>query len=171
VSQTILPRFGFETCSTGFWLCPPLPTLRAVRSAARATVVRGADAVAPLLGPADARILHDHRPYGGGHFLLRAGGRDCYIVTQPRAAGAGGRARVSEVLYVGDRSLAAEHWDRLVWSIALGDRTVGVAVDEMFCGERPPVGLRRARVRMFRGPGAMAADVDALYSELVLLQA
>ena len=78
---------------------------------------------------------------------------------------------MSEVLYVGDRSLAAEHWDRLVWSIALGDRTVGVAVDEMFCGERPPVGLRRARVRMFRGPGAMAADVDALYSELVLLQA
>ena len=72
----ILRLLRFKELDTGKVVYSPLSRIRACFGPGRVEVVADADALRPLLGAADQRILDDHRPFGARRCCCNARGRD-----------------------------------------------------------------------------------------------
>ncbi len=132
-------------------------------------VLRGMDAVAPLVSPAERRLLADHAGFDLHPFLIEVGGRSCLLIMSIRRKAAG--VAYHEAFYIADPALFAAHAQAFADAI-LPDRESLVAVDRRFLdGIDVRGGMEEIPVpRYFRPtPGVTAREVDFLYSETALL--
>lgn len=158
----------------GFRMVPG-PTVLAVN--APATPARGirlledADAIAAVLTGVDARFHHDHRSTAAArHLVVQAADSWAYLVFRRER-----RKRLplfAAVLYAGgDRALLQRAWPTVRGRL-LRRGMPFTLIEPRVLGFTPRAGrvLSNPRVRMVRGDGLPAEQVDGLYSELALVQ-
>ncbi len=132
-------------------------------------VHRGMEAVAPLVSPAERRVLADHAGFELHPFLIEAGGESCLVILSIRRKAAG--VAYHEAFYIGAPALFAAHAQAFADAI-LPDRESLLAVDRRFLDGIAAQGETEAIPvpRYFRPTaGVTARDIDFLYSETALL--
>jgi hypothetical protein len=175
----ILEATGFEAMSRRRLFFHAWPLAGLLRRGP--AIVNAPEEVLAALSPAHARIHRDHLLVGCRTHLLREDGRTCFLVTRRRMEKGWflppilpGRLRrrrwpVSDVFHVSDPALAVRHWAALRRRICRQDRSLGLVVEEAFLDGYAPA-TAAAPHRLYAYPhGTPRRDVDALYSELVLL--
>lgn len=160
---TTKPELGFRV----------LDELRYVWHASGAThrgveVISDAEAVAPLLAPAERRLVEDHAAFPVAPHLLAAGGDQCLVFTHRRQGKRGGIYH--EAMHVSNAPLLAAHAQAFAdWLLAGTDATL--MVDSRFLRGHTTTGELRPLTfpRFFKSSRLQAADIDYLYSEIPLL--
>lgn len=136
------------------------------------------DSVRSLLDDAQRRIFDDHAPYDCLQLVVSAGSERAYIVVKRRAISlarlhrlvpAAAKLPYSEVLYCSAPRLLGRHLERVKLAILRRQGTLALAADERLFGEMRLRGVRRTDHTFYRSPLLAPAEVDKLYSELVLL--
>ena len=132
-------------------------------------VLRGMDAVASSVSPAERRLLDDHAGFELHPFLIEAEGESCLVILSIRRKAAD--VGYHEAFYIGSPALFAAHAQAFADAI-LPDRQSLLAVDRRFLdgidlrGETEAIPVPR----YFRPTaGVTGRDVDFLYSETALL--
>jgi len=181
VVPTLLTGLGFEQlCSADLFY----PCSAALRSSFRfsGSITSSPREVRNQLNLEQLKIVEDHEKYGCRFYLVRQGDRRCFIVTKrryyrtewiwpsmPIAKFRRRKLPVSDVLHISEPALALECWGRLVASVCLKERVVGMACSASFIESAPPGSTEiPQRIFVYRRE-CPARSVDKLYSELVLL--
>lgn len=163
-SVRVLGRFGFAFLDTEYLVFPPLlQAATLVRRPERLTSAT-ADVVA-LAEATDRTFIEDHTIYGCNAVLV--GRDDDYglVITKRRSL----RGRpVSEIVYARNAERIVRSFERVKLKILGLERSIAVMADARILGPRPPRGLRRGRHRMYRSPRFGPAQIDNLYSEIVV---
>jgi len=161
----VLQFFKFRRLDSGKVIFAPISGLTGLLRRPRARVFWGDDVVRRL-NDTERRIVHDHRSYRCGHFLIERDGERSYFVTVRRGRGA--RA-FADVLYASDPQLLAECIAQVHLPIALTHGTFLTGIDRRLLRRRPATSFlyRGLRPLMFLSEALGPDDVDALYSEFV----
>jgi len=161
----VLQRMGFQPLDREMRLMPPFASLSTLHRRG-ALVEADPVKVRALLGEADRRVFDDHAPYPCLQLALLAEGRVAHIVLKRRVKR---RIPVSWLMRCGDPVLLTAHLERVKLAALVRQRTLALVADARLLGAARPVGIALARPVWFRSPTFTAADLDNLYSELVLL--
>jgi hypothetical protein len=170
VTCAVFGRLGFETYETEQLMLLPLPSPREALAALSGSVVVAPEELERELRGEELAIHRDHAGSRAVGALIRRGGRQCYLVAR---ADRRKHLRVAELLYVGDREL---FWQNRFLAQAAFLRALGavaLVVDGRLAeGRRVPRALRLPKTRIVRPgrPGVDRMELDALYSELVMLR-
>jgi hypothetical protein len=163
-SVKVLGRFRFEPLAADFIVVPPLAQARTLMRLGAAITSR-AEEVLARVDAVDRRYVEDHRVYGCNAFLLGRDGDYGLVITKRRTL----RNRpVSEILYVRNAGRVLASFERVKLAILRADQCVAVMSDPRILQGRRLLGIRKARTRLFRSPQFQAADIDNLYSEIVV---
>jgi GNAT superfamily N-acetyltransferase len=126
-----------------------------------------AEAIEPLLDPAERQILQDHRSYNVRHLLLTTGDDACYVVLQVKRKG--DDIDYYEVMHASSPRFLETHGQAIANTLLGSDRSV-LAFDKRFLEEPAPFESESMRLpRLFRSDSVKPAAIDHLYSEIVLL--
>jgi acetoacetyl-CoA synthetase len=132
--------------------------------------------VRSALGDRLRRVFDDHAPYCL-QLLVRDGSQQAYIVVKRRTMPVPRLRRLlptsvripySEILYCSDSPVLARHLERVKLAILRRQKTVFLVADSRLF-ERRPRGVTIQDHALFRSPLFDSADLDKLYSEVVLL--
>lgn len=161
-------RLGFEHLDTATSLLVNLPRFagRGIR------VSSDVDVAAATVTGEDARLLRDHRGARAvRHVSVRSG--DAYAYLMVRKVRRKGLPVFATVLHAGgDRALLARAWPAVGAHLLAHHGALATLVERRVAAEVFGRGrvLARPRPKMFRGEDVAAAEIDDLYSELVLLE-
>jgi GNAT superfamily N-acetyltransferase len=129
-------------------------------------VVEAPDQIAAALPAGEQAVLRDHEGYNLRHLLCRRGSDSCYVVMQVKRKGEG--VLYHEVMHASEPGFLVAHAPALADAILPAEKSV-LAIDRRFIPGAPGWDTETMRLpRWFRSP-LPAADVDHLYSEIVLL--
>ena len=161
-------RLGFVHLDTATAITPNLPWIPkgGIRISSDPDV-----AAATVTGP-DAQLLRDHRTAPAvRHVTVRADGGYAYMMV--RRVRRKGLPVFAAVLHAsGDRALLARSWRSVGAHLLARHGTLATLVERRVLPEVFGRGraLAHPRPKMFRGRDVPAAEIDDLYSELVLLE-
>jgi len=160
-------RLGFETLEQTITMLPWLPWQGG--DAAEVLELAPDDPrAARLLSPADLRVFRDHQGIDCRHWLVLDRGEYCYLVSSRLRHPRFGYSYLHHVSR--PRLLARHHAAVRTRMLQGGLRCVAVCT-RLLDGVRVPFSLTtRTNEKLFRPAGVPAAQVDTLYSELVLLK-
>lgn len=165
--QTILQTAGFSALEVRCRAYPPLPSLPgARRNGAR---ILSGTAAEPMLAAHDRELVADHQPYACNHFVVAAESEYALMITKRRLVRTMPPLYASDVLHLGNPTLAVMHFEQLKAAVLRAERTVMLRIDERMLGAKPPPAIRRRKALYFRSETLTAPEIDNLYSELVLL--
>lgn len=159
-------RLGFRRLDTASVLCvnAPLPPRRGL------TVTSEPSELAEVLHGEDLAVYRDHRATAARHVAVARGERYAYLIVRRER-----RKRLPwfavPVYAAGDIGLLREAWPQLLSHLGLRLRLPFTLAEPRVLGFAPR-GYRpsRSRPKMFRSQRVDAAQIDGLYSELVLLE-
>lgn len=161
-------RLGFEHLDTATSLTVNLPRVapRGIRISSDVDV-----AEATVTGD-DARLLRDHRAARAvRHVSIRSGGGHAYLMV--RKVRRKGLPVFATVLHAGgDRELLSRTWPAVGAHLLARHGALATLVERRVLPDVYGRGraLARPRPKMFRAKNVPAAEIDDLYSELVLLE-
>ncbi len=169
-ASLVLAKFGFMVLETHTVILPFLLSPgggRGVRLVTEPERIRG------LLSGQERIVFRDHDLPGCGQLLLQAEGdenRTCYLVFNTvRKKG----IRFTQLYHVGDPELFRQGLSRLQRYFLLHNRTLFTLVDRRLLGGMRPGPCREHVLRyprLYRPAGLEPAQVDNLYSELLLMR-
>ncbi len=169
-ASLILARFGFTVLETHTLIFPFLPRPD-IGSGVRLLTDR--EQIRSRLGDHELALFRDHDLPVCNHLLLVAGkdaDRSCYLVCNTvRKKG----VRFTQLYHIGDPELFRQGFCRLQWHFLRRNHTLFTLVDRRLLGGlRPGPGRGHAlrHPRLYRPAGLEPAQVDNLYSELLLLR-
>jgi acetoacetyl-CoA synthetase len=136
--------------------------------AGSARVVPEDEVTEALLGPDVYRLYQDHIGRTVQRVVFEAGGKACLVVTKRGYLPTGGYPG-TELHYVSDRSFFAEHFERIKLRLLMRDKTLMLHGDERLFGFAPKGAGTLPATALFRSQRVTARDIDALYTELVIL--
>jgi acetoacetyl-CoA synthetase len=163
-SVKVLGRFRFEFLATDFLVFPPLAQL--------GTLLRGRDEICTDTGEvlsrvddADRRTIEDHTMYGCTATLVGGNADYGLVLTKRRTL----RQRpVSEILRVRNAARVTRQFERVKLAILRAERSIALMSDRRLLGGADIKGIARVRNRMYRSRVFSAAEIDNLYSEIVV---
>jgi acetoacetyl-CoA synthetase len=141
----------------------------------RCKILTAAAAVERALDGERLRFFRDHQLPYNRHVLLRTPAGDCYVMMNRTMKTIGGNLRLpfARVHHIGAPDIFVQHLEKLVVRVAASFRVVAMIVeDRMLRGAVPWHSFMRPggkRTAAFRSRKLAAADVDGLYTEMVLL--
>lgn len=163
-------RFGFSDLETRLRIIRPLPAWQGPAAWLGEEAISDPDEIEPLLPEAEREILNGHRLPGCGHLLLRSrAGAHCYLVYTRTM---GKRFPFAHVHYVGDPRVFARNLDRVRLHLMLTLRTPLIMIDARLVAGVALPNSREVSLsvpHVFRSDSLSAAQIDNLYSELILL--
>lgn len=163
-------RFGFADLETNLRVIRPLPAWQPVSSWLREEAISDPDEIEPRLGPGERKILNDHRVPGCQHLLICGrGGESCYLVYTRTM---GRRFPFAHIQYLSNPEIFARNLDRIRLHLLLTLRTPLIMIDaRLVAGVSLPKSKEVALSvpHVFRSSTLSAAEIDNLYSELLLL--
>jgi acetoacetyl-CoA synthetase len=165
-AERIYEWVGFRTLDVEKLALPPLLNLRSLARSRSVQIDADRAKIRQYLNPLDRQILDDHSPYCCGHFAIRSPQSYAYVITKRRTKR---RIPFSEILYCSDARLFVEHLERLKLAILTRERSLVLMIDRRLLRGHSPLGLRVKRRTVFRSETLAAAEIDNLYTELVLL--
>ena len=128
------------------------------------------DEIEPLLPGAEREIFNGHRLPGCGHLLLRGRpGEHCYLVYTRTM---GKRFPFAHIHYLGNPQAFARNLDRVRLHLMLTLRTPLIMIDARLVAGVALPNSREVPLsvpHVFRSDSLSAAQIDNLYSELILL--
>jgi acetoacetyl-CoA synthetase len=158
-----LQYLGFTRLGEGKIFCAPMMHGETLRERAP-LICFDAENVRRSLTDRERQIFDDHAAYDCLQVLLRDEDAYAFLVVKRRRR----RIPVSEVIHCGNASLLSRHLERAKLAILRRQRTFGLIVDERLFST-PPRGIKIKDDALYRSHTFLAADLDGLYSELVLL--
>ena len=175
VSRQVLEMLQFLRSGNGRLLLPPGWNAETLRNSSP-KIRFDAATVRAALDDRWRRVFDDHAPHCL-QLLAREGSQQAYIVVKRRQMAVSWLSRIfpmrarlpySDILYCSDPQLLARHLERIKLAILRHQKTAFLVADSrMF--ERRPLGLAIQDHALFRSSVFQSADLDRLYSELVLL--
>ena len=117
----------------------------------------------------DRRILNDHLRYNCTHILITDGDDYCYIIAKREAVRYSAYLRI---IYLSKPEVILSDIYKVVSSLCKLQRVVSVAIDERFLGGVSSLFTVRHKIKkgmMFKGRQIKKENIDALYSEVILL--
>ncbi len=157
---------GFRALDTGKLALLPFLNLRSLLAREPVRILTDRTLVREVLRSSDRVFFEDHSPYACGHFVVASPTSYAYVITKRRKKRG---FPFSEVLYCSDIELFIAHLERIKWAVLRQERTVAVMIDRRLLRGRRPVGVTIRRPTLFKSKTLDAAEIDNLYSELVLL--
>jgi acetoacetyl-CoA synthetase len=163
----VLEKMNFKVLEDAFVLVPPLP----LPSFAAGSKLKSAAAVSAAdLGENEAVLYTDHQNFHCSHYVLQAGGKQCYFIAMRKV-----RRNIpfAWVQYVGDAELFAAHIHKHAAAVCLGLKSTALVVDKRFLAGRS-VPLSKTFTypvkTMYHDEMGLAAEkIDNLYTEFFLL--
>jgi len=160
---------GFQYLDFDARIFSPHPMLFRVTPQSEYSVLTDPDAIAPLLGDTDRKLLEDHRPYACGHLLVRHSrdGRSCYCIHTTITRNS---LRFSHIQYLSDAAVFLEAVDAVGNRLFDRRKTIFMKVDSRLLGRHHAVHsipLKIDAPRMYRSDHLRPDQVDNLYTELV----
>ena len=172
----MLEAMGFAILDRRKIALPPLFHLDTLRQQ-RPLISFNPEIVRRSLDDEHQRIFDDHAPYDCLQLSLSAGSDHAFLVVKRRRGGgtrlnrlfpANIKIAYSEILYCSNPCMLVRHLERVKQAIMRQQRTLLLICDERIFTERPK-GLLFEAPTLYKSPTFDAAEVDKLYSELVLL--
>jgi hypothetical protein len=164
----IYKKFGFHDLETNLRIVLPWPSLPP-RMGFGGRVFTDPAKIGPRLDEGERRILEAHRVPGCGHLLIESRGGSCYLVfTRTR----GRRRYFSHLHYVGNPPVLVRFLDRLKLHLFTVNRTPLIMLDARLAAGLDLPGSRVVPLgvpHVFRSGSLAPAQIDNLYSELILL--
>jgi len=165
----ILRTLGFQTLEDTIRVFPPLASARSWLGGRRFRVITAPDAIAARLSGVERTVFDDHQLPYCRHLLVEDGDRTCYVIfktTYRRGM------RLSHILSLSDRTLFGAAFPQVQRALQRVNGTWLTMIDaRLLVGLRLGLSVpKRFRYpRLYRSPTLDAAQIDNLYSELVLL--
>lgn len=163
-------RFGFSDLEKNLRIIRPLPAWQGASTWLGDEAISDPDEIEPLLPPPEREILNGHRLPGCGHLLLRGrAGEQCYLVYTRTM---GKRFPFAHVHYLGNPQVFARNLDRVRLHLMLTLRTPLIMIDARLVADVALPNSREVSLsvpHVFRSGSLSAAQIDNLYSELILL--
>ena len=176
-AQHVVPIFrklGFTLTDEFRLICRPRAASLLSRRGAQVRVVPHDEVSAQLLGPAAFRIFEDHLGRTVRRTVFEAAGDGCLLVSK-RMFWSGFRFARTDLYYASDRDFLRRHFAQILSRMLWMDKSVALHADPHVLGFTPE-GVERIAATalypsstLFRSDRVEAADVDRLYSELVIL--
>ncbi len=164
----IYKKFGFSDLETHLRIVLPWPSLPP-RLGLGARVFTDPARIAPRLCESERRILEAHRLPGCGHLLIEGRHGSCYLVfTRTR----GRRRHFSHLHYIGAPSVFVRSLNRIQLHLLAVNHTPLIMIDARLAAELDLPHSRLAPLavpHVFRSGSLAPAQIDNLYSELILL--
>jgi hypothetical protein len=170
----IFEQLGFRYLDTHARIFFPLPQVWRLFKRSAYTLVTDSAQIPALVGEQDRKLFQDHSGFKCGHIALSSGRADeryCYCIYTNIIRN---KLHFNHIQYVSDPALFREHAQRIGFELFKRTGTPFMKVDCRLLGpqEENIPGSFRFRVtspRMYKSEGLKAAQVDNLYSELVIL--
>lgn len=166
-AREIYQKMGFQFLDTHFLIVLPFLSVKTLFT--QYSVHWKPDQIRPYLNENETRLLDDHLPFDCLHLLVRKGSSHCYLVLAKTK-----RMDIPFAVthYIGNPDIFLPCINRIALTICLHTHTFGLIVDKRFLRRRP-VRLAVTRAlkvgKMFISDTLAPRDMDALYSEVILL--
>ena len=166
IIRAVTQKMGFEQLSSQLTIL--LPKKSKTRRS-NETTFDETEILSKLDAP-HARILLDHRPYRCGHYLLRSGKRQCYILYSHVIRH---RLPYCHIHYVSDQTVFLEHQLQIRQELLQRHKARFNAVDRRLF---PTVKFPRSfqfwspSNAMFKSAGLAEDQIDNLYSDVTMLR-
>jgi len=174
-SIAMLKAAHFSTLDEHQCFFPPFAHIHTLRES-RPTIIFDPDTIRRMLSDEHRRIFDDHLPYGCLHMILRdkTEAQYAYLVFVRRRLNAQlsitTKLPYSQLLYCSAPSMLARHLERVKLAVLKRHRSLAIAADErLFTHPRPGLHVNGRGQTLYRSPNLEPAELDKLYSELVLL--
>ena len=166
VAVKALRAFRFQVLEDSAYVLLPVP-----RAATRGiTVTVDPARIRPALHDVDRQTFDDHTSTLCRHMLLRGGlGEACYLITTRRKYRG---MPITHVHHISDAETFLRHQATIRLQLAVRNLTPIVLVDARMLPTRPAASVRVSypTPRLYLpSPGLLPADIDNLYSEIVLM--
>jgi acetoacetyl-CoA synthetase len=176
IARQMCEAMGFARLNSRKLALPPLLHVNTLRGPAP-LISFNSDTVRRSLDDEHRRVFDDHAAYDCLQMSLNAGSEKAFLVVKHRSVGSArlnGLFRTnyklpcSEILYCSDPLLLARHLERVKLAIMRRQRTFFLICDEQLFPS-VPCGIPFEDPTFYRSTLFEAHELDALYSELVLL--
>jgi len=163
-------KLGFTSLDTAFVIIPALPVGRGILKWTHTKVINGVDAIEPLLGKEEQRILRDHHQTPCQHLLLKSREATCYIIgTRVIKRG----LPFFRIHYFSNVVLFLERAGSFRTRLGMATASIALITDKRFLrGQELPLSKERALPyqRMVKGSFLQPEDIDNLYSEYAIME-
>jgi hypothetical protein len=160
----IFKAYGYKVLEDHQWVFFPIPISKGWR------VLTNVNDIAPMLNDDERMILTDHIDLQCNHFLAVKNSSYCYVVAVPRIGPR--NCRSAQILYVSNPDLFLHCRFDIHLRACLKMHVIWMTIDGRWINPSVPAFARRVPFRspkLFRSSELRAAQVDNLYSEIVLL--
>lgn len=167
MTATTLKSFGYRDASGKRFLIPAIPFGGFFSGEPSAKY--DPDAIRETLDAKDLKIFSDHVKFRCCHMIIKAMEGCCYIIFRKKNMRG---LPFGQIHYISDREIFLKYITGLSFNIGLHFRIFGLIVESLYLKGRRPrysLTLRPANPILYRSTSLEGQDIDALYSELFVL--
>lgn len=167
--RAVLRRLGFSDLSSQLRILMPY-FWGSKKSRSSLEVISDVDQISAEINEADQQILEHHRPYNIGHLLLKAGGKQCYLVYTHVVRH---RLPYCHIHYVSNREFFAENEKAIRCWLLHQHRARFVAVDERLVSDlklRHSFRFWAPAHGLYKSDDLGPEQIDHLYSDVTFLK-